>query len=212
MRKVFFSVFLLLIFSLATGYTLSGVTEASETKEVLSARSDLERLYKELLSFKNGQRFRDFGFAVANRQAHAWQNEVTRKRDDIQSKRNEYPPLLSTAFGDLLQLGMHYLRTKGSEDDYTRFVRVEIEKQFSSATRTSRSLETPASKSVEQEPPPEPEKVTIPSDDGSTSKSAWVEDNVLIITRGQEIARVVYPTKEQAESALRSLMLPREKF
>lgn len=75
----------------------------------------------ELDAFKFDPRFRQYGFGAGG-PFKEWLNAV-------QSKRNaqEFTLMERVAVGDLLNLGMEYLKTNGRENEFSRFAREQID-------------------------------------------------------------------------------------
>ena len=70
--------------------------------------------YKELMSFKNKSEFHEYGFGIGSKY-NKWMKEVEGLRN-FNKNNNE----LNIAFGDLLQLGLEYMSTKGQESNITK--------------------------------------------------------------------------------------------
>jgi hypothetical protein len=90
-------------------------------------KEEVRRLYSSLLSFKDDQYFHTYGFGIGYKY-NQWLNDVEKLED--QSRQNDiYFPEFSV--GDLKGLGLEYLKTKGRESDYTRWVRRRLESGLS---------------------------------------------------------------------------------
>jgi hypothetical protein len=85
-------------------------------------KEEVRRLYNSLLSFKDNQDFHAYGFGIGYKY-NKWLIDVEKLED--QSRQNElfFPDF---SVGDLKLLGFEYLKTKGRESDYTRWVRSRI--------------------------------------------------------------------------------------
>ena len=81
---------------------------------------DIRILYDELISFKDDEIFHIVGFWVKYKYK-AWQIKVEniRKKSNLSIEEK-------IAIGDLLTLGLEYIKTKGKENDYTIFICEEI--------------------------------------------------------------------------------------
>jgi len=82
----------------------------------------LRKHYVQLLKFKDSATFKDVGFGTGGPH-NRWLTDLESVRKTNNYERNE-----RIALGDLLNLGMEFLKTHGAENDYTKFARKEIEK------------------------------------------------------------------------------------
>lgn len=86
-------------------------------------KSELQSLYKDLLGFKNKSDFALWGFDIDGPY-----NYWLKKAETFDNKT--YAEVLAEhgiAPGDVKMLGIEYVKTKGQEDDYTRYLRSEID-------------------------------------------------------------------------------------
>lgn len=92
----------------------------SESPQSSAARQFLRSKLAELDSFKYDSRFRSFGFGTAG-PFNSWMKSLEAKR-----KAPGFSYLERVAAGDLQMLGLEYLKTKGRDNEYTRFARQQI--------------------------------------------------------------------------------------
>ena len=85
----------------------------------------LARLYKELMTFKVHAEFKRVGFGACCKY-NAWMKRVEKLRV---SSSSQMWLELGVSPGDLLTLGLEYMRSKGGETDYSR----EMSAQFAAA-------------------------------------------------------------------------------
>ena len=81
---------------------------------------ELKKLYYELMEFKGDAEFHRVGFGVCCKYKK-WQLKVEALRNN-----KTLTMLEKIAVGDLLMLGLEYMKTKGKENDYTKFARESI--------------------------------------------------------------------------------------
>jgi len=81
---------------------------------------ELKKLYYELMEFKGDAEFHRVGFGTCCKYKK-WQLKVEALRNNKTLKMID-----KIAVGDLLMLGLEYMRTKGKENDYTKFARESI--------------------------------------------------------------------------------------
>jgi hypothetical protein len=81
---------------------------------------ELKKLYNELLDFKDDAEFHRVGFGVCCKYKK-WQLKVEALRDNETLTMND-----KIAVGDLLMLGLEYMKTNGKENDYTKYARESI--------------------------------------------------------------------------------------
>lgn len=89
-----------------------------------SFKSELNKLYEELLSFKDVQRFKEIGFAT-----HGPYNNWLLRVDNARSRYEKAFPTLNNKqvhFYDLTTLGLEYVFTKGHENSLTIKINSEI--------------------------------------------------------------------------------------
>ncbi|GJM25042.1 MAG: hypothetical protein DHS20C16_14570 [Phycisphaerae bacterium] len=79
--------------------------------------NSLKQYYDQLLVFKDTQEFRSLGLSVASPH-HRWMKEVDARSEDQSLTFRE-----RVAFGELLQLALEYVSTRGSENEMTRRLR-----------------------------------------------------------------------------------------
>jgi hypothetical protein len=113
---------LMLLLMVATAFS-SVSCPAFNNKE--EAVAEVRALYEELLAFKVSKKFIEMGFAPGNQQAHAWMGRVEKLSGEL--KDTDYSIMLKIAPGDMIQLGLEYLKTKGAENNFTRSRREELE-------------------------------------------------------------------------------------
>ena len=88
-------------------------------EQMEAKREALRGLYQELMQFKDDPAFHQMGFGVGLPSTHRWLQDVTALDKDV-SFRKGYPMQLASAPGYLRQLGMEYMRSRGSENKDTR--------------------------------------------------------------------------------------------
>ena len=81
---------------------------------------ELKKLYYELMDFKDDAEFHRVGFGVCCKYKK-WQLKVEALRNN-----KTLTMIDKIAVGDLLMLGLEYMKTKGKENDYTKFARKSI--------------------------------------------------------------------------------------
>lgn len=81
-------------------------------------------LLEQLLEFKDEPNFKKFGFAIAG-PYNKWLKNVEALRDSTPTGQHPIPLIVRAAPGDLLMMGMNYLR---GETDYTRQMLPELKK------------------------------------------------------------------------------------
>lgn len=81
---------------------------------------ELKKLYYELMEFKGDAEFHRVGFGVCCKYKK-WQLKVEALRNN-----KTLTMIDKIAVGDLLMLGLEYMKTKGKENDYTKFARESI--------------------------------------------------------------------------------------
>lgn len=94
-----------------------------EPSHTVAGREFLQTKLAELDSFKSDPKFHELGFGVGG-PFNAWLKSVEAKRGSTEFSRSE-----RIAVGDLQQLGLEYMKTKGRENDYTRWAREQITEQ-----------------------------------------------------------------------------------
>ncbi|MBA2113454.1 SHD1 domain-containing protein [Bremerella alba] len=108
------------------------VAQASRRDSVIAATAAIKKnvcvLLEELLEFKDKPKFREFGFGTGG-PYHKWLKSVEDLRDTTPTGQHPIPFIVRTAPGDLLMLGMKYLRN--SETDYTRQMLGELKETIS---------------------------------------------------------------------------------
>jgi hypothetical protein len=108
--------------------------KADQTKqENPEAKDGVEFLrvhLSELMALKGKQTFIRFGFGQGGPH-HEWLVEVQAEHDAKRFGQRE-----RIAVGDLFSLGLEYVKTRGKENDYTRFARREIEQAIGREWRT----------------------------------------------------------------------------
>ena len=85
-----------------------------------AGNKDLRKLYGELMVFKDDAKFHEVGFGTCC-EYHKCQSRVKVLRDDPRLTLSE-----KVAAGDLLTLGLEYMKTKGKENNYTQFANESI--------------------------------------------------------------------------------------
>ncbi len=116
-----FAILILLLFVGASFCGTIGFAFSNEQEAVAEARA----LYEELLSFKGSKQFADMGFGAGNPQTHAWMKKAERMSNELEN--TDFSIMLKIAPGDMIQLGLAYLKTGGAENDFTRNRREELE-------------------------------------------------------------------------------------
>lgn len=89
---------------------------------------DLKPLYFELIEFKGSREFSSLGFAPASPH-HDWLSRVNAFRED---KKSDLQLFRTHGFlaGDLSQLGLEYVGSKGAETDYSKEMRKKMDVAF----------------------------------------------------------------------------------
>jgi len=109
----------------------------NNTEQVSSSSNDsiqlakFKSLYDELLSFKDTQEFIEKGFGTASRY-NKWYETVKSFSEDKESNI-----LASHGFvaGDLLMLGLEYVKSKGKETEYSKTIRAQFDEAFNSSSK-----------------------------------------------------------------------------
>lgn len=91
-----------------------------EPSETAAGRQFLKSKLAELDSFKSDPKFHYFGFGTGG-PFNSWLKSIESKRDAA-----GFSFLERVAVGFLQMLGLEYMRTKGRENDYTRYAREQI--------------------------------------------------------------------------------------
>lgn len=103
--------------------------QAERKSEAEAATAALKKsvceLLEQLLKFKDEPKFKKFGFGIGG-PYNKWLKSVEALRDSTPTGQHQIPLLVRTAPGDLLMMGMGYMR-KG-ETDYTRQMLPELKK------------------------------------------------------------------------------------
>ena len=86
-------------------------------------KEEVRRLYNSLLSFKDDQYFHAYGFGIGYKY-NKWLIDVERLEDQSRQKDIYF---LEFSVGDLKGLGLEYLKTKGRESDYTKWVKLRLD-------------------------------------------------------------------------------------
>lgn len=94
--------------------------------QIVEVTQELTDLYNQLLLFKDDPAFHQMGFGTGLSYTHNWLKRIEKLNDTVTTK-NGYPMSLSICAGDLLQLGKEYMRSKGTENKYTRDFRKLVE-------------------------------------------------------------------------------------
>lgn len=94
----------------------SKTIKIDDTEKIEKLTKEFESLYNELLSFKNKADFREFGFGTGG-PYNKWLKNVENLKNNPDSKLLLKKGLL---FGDLEQLGIAYVNSKGKETDFTK--------------------------------------------------------------------------------------------
>ena len=90
------------------------------TTAATGGRQFLKSKLAELDSFRADPKFHQFGFGVGG-PFNSWLKSVESKREDSSFVLRE-----RVAVGDLQMLGLEYMKTKGRENEYTRYTREQI--------------------------------------------------------------------------------------
>lgn len=92
--------------------------------------SDVEKLYDQLMGFKDTQAFKQQGFAPTS-PYHQWLTHVQEMSNDSAFNRKMLVEH-GIVVGDLLMLGQEYRRSHGRETDYSRYTTQQFESAFKS--------------------------------------------------------------------------------
>jgi hypothetical protein len=99
----------------------SGSAAAASLTAVTEAQRFVRQRYQELLKFKSSAEFHHFGFGRGGPYC-PWLESVEAGQND-----RSYSGAERVAIGDLQTLGLEYVKTRGAENDYTRFVNAQIQ-------------------------------------------------------------------------------------
>ena len=108
--------------------TYAGSGGGSSDADLTEPRKKVLALYDELLAFKDTKEFREKGFAATHKRGHAWLKKTEALRDEFH--KSDYPITLQIAPGDLLQLGLEYVTTKGRENNETAYFREQLDEEL----------------------------------------------------------------------------------
>ena len=111
-----------LMFSVVVASTKA---DSGDSAELLDR---IEVLYNELISFKDTKEFKKFGFAQGG-PYHEWVGEAKALNDSSVSMIS-FVGAYNFVPGDLLQLGMEYVSSKGEETSFTSDSRSILEAAF----------------------------------------------------------------------------------
>lgn len=104
------------------------VSEIQTNEGIDSFKEEFQELHKELMSFKDAQKFGEIGFAV-----HGPYNNWLLRVDNAMDRYKKTLPSFNDKmihFHDLTLLGMEYVSTKGKENSITLKVNREISEAF----------------------------------------------------------------------------------
>jgi hypothetical protein len=105
------------------------VIEVNEKELADELLLQIHPLYEELMAFKNKQDFKKLGFGKGS-PYYNWFKEIEALESDDKVKYllKQY----GIVVGDLKQLGMEYMDSKGKETEYSKYTTKQFEKAFSS--------------------------------------------------------------------------------
>jgi hypothetical protein len=100
----------------------------------------------ELDSFRNDPQFHELGFAIAG-PFHAWLKSI-----QANASNQAFSSPERIAVGDLMNMGMDYMRNKGNDTKYTTFARAEILKTLSAPVVVKSPDPAPSTTAVAPDP------------------------------------------------------------
>lgn len=99
-------------------------TEVEIEAEIAELKQDFSKLFDELMGFKDNKKFHEFGFG----QGGAYSSWL----EQVRSMDKKYKGMLQIQtgllFGELAQVGLDYMRSKGTETEYTSFTVPNMQK------------------------------------------------------------------------------------
>jgi len=112
------------------------ISAESSSKQIVGVSKDIgiKQLYNELMNFKDDAEFHRVGFGVCCKYK-SWQTKVETFRKTTNLSFQE-----KVAAGNLLVLGLEYMKTKGFENNYTRRTKATISELVISSDTTSKHV------------------------------------------------------------------------
>ena len=120
-RIVFFILFLTVTLSCGNN-DKKEINISEDVKSQFDCYAEFQELYKELLSFKNEADFHSYGFGRGGEYNRWLTSFEEASKEDCKILLIEY----GFVFNELKALGLEYLKTKGKENDYTRFLNIQF--------------------------------------------------------------------------------------